>query len=196
MFPKARTYTVKPIATENTLRYVAWVRSNYDKVDRETHGRVGYIHVPNTAVAGIQEFSKGYFPQVHKEGMIVDERFNGGGFVPDFFVERLERKTWTYWSQRDGASRPRPFARPLPRPRAQYVVVMNSGNSDRHGATHWMNTNVGIPASVARPIVWCCAKGVQHDRTSRICAKAPPWHGAFERRGNHHHSHSGQSVDP
>jgi len=57
--------------------------------------------VPNTAVAGIQEFSKGYYPQVDRQGIIVDERFNGGGFIPDFFVERLMRKTWTYWSNRD-----------------------------------------------------------------------------------------------
>lgn len=102
--PKARTYTVKPIANEASLRYVAWVRGNYDKVQAATGGRVGYIHVPNTAIQGMQEFTKGYYPQVHKDGMIVDERFNGGGFIPDFFVQRLMLSTWTYWSTRDGAS--------------------------------------------------------------------------------------------
>lgn len=102
--PKARTYTVKPVANEASLRYVAWVRGNYDKVQAATGGRVGYIHVPNTAVEGMQEFTKGYYPQVHKDGMIVDERFNGGGFIPDFFVQRLMLSTWTYWSTRDGAS--------------------------------------------------------------------------------------------
>lgn len=101
--PKARTYTVKPVASEASLRYVAWVRGNYDKVQAATDGRVGYIHVPNTASEGMQEFTKGYYPQVHKDGMIVDERFNGGGFIPDFFVQRLQEKTWTYWSTRDGA---------------------------------------------------------------------------------------------
>lgn len=106
--PKARTYTVKPIANEASLRYVAWVRANYDKVQAATGGRVGYIHVPNTAIQGMQEFTKGYYPQVHKDGMIVDERFNGGGFIPDFFVQRLQLSTWTYWSTRDGA----PFRTP------------------------------------------------------------------------------------
>jgi tricorn protease len=100
---KARTYTVKPIANEASLRYVAWVRGNYDKVQAATGGKVGYIHVPNTAIQGMQEFTKGYYPQVYKDGMIVDERFNGGGFIPDFFVQRLQEKTWTYWSTRDGA---------------------------------------------------------------------------------------------
>ncbi len=100
--PKARTVTVKPIGNEASLRYVAWVRANYDKVQKATDGRIAYVHVPNTAIQGIQEFSKGYYPQVHKDGIIVDERFNGGGFIPDFFVERLQRTTWTYWSSRDG----------------------------------------------------------------------------------------------
>lgn len=102
--PKARTVTVKPVASEASLRYVAWVRANYEKVQKATNGRIAYIHVPNTAIQGIQEFSKGFYPQVHKDGIIVDERFNGGGFIPDFFVERLQRKTWTYWSRREGES--------------------------------------------------------------------------------------------
>jgi tricorn protease len=100
--PRARTYTVKPIANEASLRYVAWVRGNYDAVQKATGGRIAYIHIPNTATGGIQEFSKGFYPQVDKQGIIVDERFNAGGFIPDFFVERLQRTTWTYWSNRDG----------------------------------------------------------------------------------------------
>jgi len=97
-----RTVTVKPVASEASLRYTAWVAANREKVWKATGGRVAYIHVPNTAVGGIQEFSKGYYPQVDRQGIIVDERFNSGGFIPDFFVERLMRKTWTYWSNRDG----------------------------------------------------------------------------------------------
>ena len=98
-----RTYVVKPIGTEASLRYTAWVHDNREKVDKATGGRVAYIHLPNTAMAGIQEFSKQYYPQIDREGIIVDERFNGGGFIPDFFIERLERTTWVYWSNRDGA---------------------------------------------------------------------------------------------
>jgi tricorn protease len=98
----ARTYTVVPIASEASLRYTAWVAANREKVTTATHGQVAYIHVPNTSTSGIQEFTKQYYPQVDKRGIIVDERFNGGGFIPDFFVERLWRKTWTAWSNRDG----------------------------------------------------------------------------------------------
>jgi tricorn protease len=100
--PKARTYTVVPIASEAPLRYTAWVEGNREKVEKATGGRIAYIHVPNTALAGIQEFTKQYYPQVDKQGIIVDERFNGGGFIPDFLVERLWRKTWVAWTNRDG----------------------------------------------------------------------------------------------
>jgi tricorn protease len=99
---RARTYTVVPIGSEASLRYVAWVDENREKVAKATNGRIAYIHVPNTSIAGIQEFTKQYFPQIDKQGIIVDERFNGGGFIPDFFIERLWRKTWVAWNHRDG----------------------------------------------------------------------------------------------
>ena len=99
---KARTYTVKPITNEASLRYTAWVDANREKVAQATGGKIAYIHVPNTSTWGVQEFTKQYYPQVDRQGIIVDERFNGGGFIPDFFVERLQRTTWSYWSTRDG----------------------------------------------------------------------------------------------
>ncbi len=107
--PNARAYTVKPIPNEMMLRYVAWVADNRERVSRATGGRIAYIHVPNTATWGIQEFTRQYYPQVHKEGIIVDERFNGGGFIPDFFTERLRRSTMVYWSNRDGNGFRTPF---------------------------------------------------------------------------------------
>ena len=100
--PKPRSYTVVPIANEASLRYATWVAGNRAKVAKATNGQVAYIHVPSTSINGIQEFTKQYYPQVDKHGIIVDERFNSGGFIPDFFVERLWRKTWVAWSNRDG----------------------------------------------------------------------------------------------
>ena len=99
---KPRTYTVKPIKTEFPLRYTAWVTRNREKVAKATGGRIAYIHVPNTSTFGVTEFTKQYYPQVDKQGIIVDERFNGGGFIPDFFIDRLRRTTVAYWSTRDG----------------------------------------------------------------------------------------------
>jgi tricorn protease len=100
--PEARSYTVTPVRTEVPLRYEVWVQANRRRVEEATNGRIAYIHVPNTSIAGIQQFTRQYYPQINKEGIIVDERFNGGGFIPDFFVERLRRTTMVYWSNRDG----------------------------------------------------------------------------------------------
>ena len=100
--PKARTYTVKPIGSDASLRYTTWVDANREKVAKATGGKIAYIHVPNTSTWGVQEFTKQYYPQTDRQGIIVDERWNGGGFIPDFFVERLRRVTWSYWSTRDG----------------------------------------------------------------------------------------------
>lgn len=99
---KGKSYTVRPVPDEVALRYVEWVAANREKVSRATGGRVAYIHVPDTAITGMREFTRQYYPQVDKDGIIVDERWNSGGFIPDFFIERLQRTTLARWSNRDG----------------------------------------------------------------------------------------------
>ena len=69
-------------------------------IDRR--GKVAYIHLPNTQLQGIQEFSKQYYPQVDKQGLIVDERFNGGGQVADYYIDLLKRPLISYWAMRYG----------------------------------------------------------------------------------------------
>ncbi len=98
----SREVTVEPIDSDSGLRYEAWVQTNRRKVDEMSGGRIGYIHVPNTAVAGQQSFAKGYYPQLRREGLIIDERFNGGGFVPDFFTTILSQKLVNLWKPRYG----------------------------------------------------------------------------------------------
>jgi tricorn protease len=99
----AREVTVRPINSESGLRYVDWVEGNRRKVYEATGGRVGYMHVPDTSVDGVREFSQAFYAEVGKDGLIVDERFNSGGFIPDFFVERLRRELLSLWAPREGA---------------------------------------------------------------------------------------------
>jgi tricorn protease len=99
----ARKVRIKPIASETALRYTQWVEDNRKYVEEKSGGRLGYMHVPNTSFQGAQGFVKGYFSNSDKEGLVVDERFNGGGFIPTFFVERLQRRSVTYFRQRNGA---------------------------------------------------------------------------------------------
>jgi tricorn protease len=88
----ARTVTYRPITSESDLIYLEWVNGNRRKVSETTGGRVGYIHIPDMGAAGIREFIKWYFPQISREGLVVDVRANGGGNVSQMLIERLRRK--------------------------------------------------------------------------------------------------------
>jgi tricorn protease len=98
----SREITVEPIADDGALRYEAWVQANRRRVDDLSGGRIGYLHLPNTAIEGQVGFAKGYYPNLRKEGLIIDERFNGGGFIPDFFINLLRQKLVHLWKPRFG----------------------------------------------------------------------------------------------
>jgi tricorn protease len=87
----ARTIRYQPLSSENSLLYLAWVTENRARVDRMSQGRLGYIHVPDMGEAGIREFIKWWYPQVRKEGLVVDIRDNGGGNISELLIERLGR---------------------------------------------------------------------------------------------------------
>ncbi len=88
----ARQISYRPITDESNLIYLDWVNANRSRVTQMTNGRVGYIHIPDMGAPGIREFIKWYYPQLDKEGMIVDVRANGGGNVSRMIIERLRRK--------------------------------------------------------------------------------------------------------
>jgi tricorn protease len=87
----AREVIVVPVASESALRNRAWSEDNRRKVEKLTNGRVGYVHVPDTNVGGWREFNRYYYAQSQKEGMVVDERFNGGGLITDFIVREMTK---------------------------------------------------------------------------------------------------------
>ena len=100
--------TVKPIPNETGVRYLDWVAANRRKVEQATGGRVGYMHVPDTSIAGIIDFDKELTGQLDKDGIIVDERYNAGGQIPDFYTEKLKRSLLAVISSRDGKDLPYP----------------------------------------------------------------------------------------
>ncbi len=94
-----RTSLVKPISSELELLYFDWVNERRAMVDKLSGGRVGYIHVPNTSTSGNRELFHGMYAYFDKEALIIDERYNGGGFIPDRMADLLDRHTLVYWHQ-------------------------------------------------------------------------------------------------
>ncbi len=93
----ARTYVVHPISSETELKYLDWVNTRRKMVEEMSGGRIGYIHVPNTSADGNRELFRGMYAYHHKDALIIDERFNGGGFIPDRMIELLNRETHALW---------------------------------------------------------------------------------------------------
>lgn len=93
----AREIVVTPIANDQMHRYIDWVENNIRKVDEATNGQVGYIHVPDTAFGGMEWFNRLFYAQLDKKGLIVDARYNSGGFIPDIYLERLARRLLNVW---------------------------------------------------------------------------------------------------
>ena len=98
-----RTSVIKPITSELELMYFNWVKERREMVDKLSGGRIGYIHVPNTSLEGNRELFKGMYAYHNKEALIIDDRYNGGGFIPDVMADLLDRKTLSYW-KRNGLS--------------------------------------------------------------------------------------------
>ena len=99
---KEREVLVKPIGSEADLRYRAWIERNRQYVAEKTNGTVGYIYVPNTGVDGQSDLVRQFVGQRALPGLIIDERWNGGGQIPTRFIELLNRPVVNYWARRNG----------------------------------------------------------------------------------------------
>ncbi|UCD16680.1 MAG: PD40 domain-containing protein [Candidatus Zixiibacteriota bacterium] len=104
----AREVTVKPIASEEALRYHNWVEDRREYVDSVSGGTIGYIHIPDMGGFGLVQFNKMFYHQVRKQGLILDVRYNGGGFVSSLVMDRLTKKIIAMGASRNFAYGPNP----------------------------------------------------------------------------------------
>jgi len=93
----SHTVLIKPISSELNLMLLEWVNERRAMVDKLSGGKIGYIYVPNTSFEGNRELFNGMYTYHDKEALIIDDRNNGGGFIPENMIDLLDRKTLVYW---------------------------------------------------------------------------------------------------
>ncbi len=141
-----RTSIVVPIGSEGGLRRLAWIEDNRRRVDELSDGRLAYIYMPNTGGAGMASFDRDFYSQVDKEGLVLDERFNGGGKVADYVIDVLSRDVISYWMNREQWLARSPFAT-LDGPK---VMIINERAGSGGDWMPWAFQKSGIGKLVGR----------------------------------------------
>lgn len=106
----SRNVQVVPVGSESALRNRDWVEGNLRFVHETTKGQVAYVYVPNTTTAGHEYFKRYFYPQIDKKAIIIDERFNGGGLIADYYIDLLSRQYQAHWNFRYGVDMKTPNA--------------------------------------------------------------------------------------
>ena len=130
----AREVTVVPLPSEFALRNRTWEEDNRRKVDELSGGKLAYVHVPDTAVGGWQNFNRFYFAQVGKQGAVIDERYNHGGEIADYIIDMLKRPLRNCAISREGEA----FCSPLSQIYGPKTMVINEMSGSGGDALPWM----------------------------------------------------------
>ena len=97
----AKTYLIKPVASESRMRYLSWVEANRQYVSQHSGGKLGYLHLAAMSTQDMNDFIRQYFYQRDKEGFVIDGRFNNGGFVQDYIIRVLNETLSGLWNMRN-----------------------------------------------------------------------------------------------
>ena len=91
----------------NALRYRTWVRNNAEYVKKISKGRLGYVHIPDMGTTSLENFRIQLDSEVHgSEGVVIDTRYNNGGWVASFIADVLARKVTHYQTFRGRGKTP------------------------------------------------------------------------------------------
>jgi tricorn protease len=135
-----RRTTVVPVSSDGELRRRAWIEANRANVDRLSGGRLAYVYMPDTGGGGLAAFDRDFYSQLDKQGLILDERYNGGGKIADYVIGVLGRKVLCHWRTRDGWLARTPFGT-LEGPK---VMLINERAGSGGDALPWMFRKTGL----------------------------------------------------
>ena len=130
----SRTITVEPLESEYALRNMDWIEGNLRKVEKATGGKVGYVYVPDTAFQGLTYFKRYFFPQVDKQALIIDERFNSGGQIADYYIDLLRKEPISRFAPRYGAD----WRQPSAAVHGPKVMIIDEGAGSGGDMLPWM----------------------------------------------------------
>jgi tricorn protease len=101
---QTRDVLVTPVSddADRNLRYTEWEYSRRLKVDAESQGHIGYVHLRAMGSGDIEQWVRDFYPVFDRQGLIIDVRHNGGGNIDSWILGKLLRKAWFYWQPRIG----------------------------------------------------------------------------------------------
>jgi tricorn protease len=144
----AKTYRVRPVASDQQARYARWVSDNIEQVLKASNGDVGYMHITAMGGPGVMQFDKYWRAFRYKKGLLIDVRGNSGGWTEYFLIDKLERHQVAY-NVLQGME---PYRYPNPASRAHFVVISNEDNGSdgeafvEHFKARKLGTVVGVPS--------------------------------------------------
>ncbi|MBX2815991.1 MAG: PDZ domain-containing protein [Saprospiraceae bacterium] len=97
-----RDVIVNPVGSTYNLRYRDWEYGNRLHVEKESDNKIGYLHLRAMSRNDINQFYREFYPIFNRQGLIIDVRYNFGGNIDSFILEKLLRRAWMYWSGRSG----------------------------------------------------------------------------------------------
>jgi tricorn protease len=136
----ARDVTVVPIADEDGLRNLDWIEGNRRKVGELSGGKVAYVYMPNTGGSGYTNFNRFFYAQLDKQALVLDERYNEGGFIADYVIDTLKRFPLSGAIERDG----KPIHDPVGAIFGPKVMLINQNSGSGGDAMPWYFRKAGI----------------------------------------------------
>jgi tricorn protease len=87
---------------ERGMRYKEWEYSRRLKVEADSKGRIGYVHLRAMGPPDIEQWAREFYPVFDRQGLIIDVRHKRGGNIDSWLLSKLLRKAWFYWQPRVG----------------------------------------------------------------------------------------------
>ena len=142
----SREVTVVPVESEAGLRRLAWIEDNRLTVERLGGGRVGYVYLPNTGDEGYESFNRYYFAQLGKQAVVIDERFNAGGYAADYVIGVMRQPLMNYWATRYGQD----FETPIGATLGPKAMIINEYAGSGGDALPWYFRQAGLGPLVGK----------------------------------------------